>query len=453
LVTTQDVENNPEAVTEAPRGLMEGVMPAVAQVVGVARTLRPDQLPSLEEALGPLSVFWRDGDLRLLGTGEAAVHSGHEVAHVLRAAADSPVLVTGEAVAPPAPWFCGFDFDASSARDAWWESFPSARALVPRLLLASAAHGASLTAYEAVGPDGEAGARLRAEDALRRALAATAASTPSKQPPRKAASLREDLPAWETLVAAALAALRAGMLRKVVLARGLDVTADGPLDVRRVLQRAEAVAGGAVVFALRAEDGTTFLGASPERLVRVQGRHFLTQALAGSAAPEDAEALAHSPKEVREHGAVVEDVRLALDAVAEQLHVSDVTSVSLGYVTHLDARVEGTLRAGVTPVEAALALHPTAAVSGAPRDRARAFLRTHERLARGWYAGAVGWVGPETADLRVALRCALVRGSAARLFIGAGVVEGSTAAGEWAETRRKASPMLHALLGEMPWPA
>jgi salicylate biosynthesis isochorismate synthase len=452
LVTTQDVENNPEAVTEAPRGLMEGVMPAVAQVVGVARTLRPEQLSSLEEALGPLSVFWRDGALRLLGTGEAAVHAGPQLASVLRCAAASPVAVTGPAVPPPAPWFCGFDFDASSARDAWWESFPSARAIVPCLLLAAGTQGASLTAYERVRADGEAAARARAEDALVRALSGVKATTPTEESLREA-SFREDLPAWEVLVERALAALRSGMLRKVVLARALDVTADGALDVRAALRRAEAAAGAAVVFAFRAADGTTFLGASPERLVRVQGRDFLTQALAGSAAPEEAEGLAKSPKEVREHGAVVEDVRFALDAVAEQLHVSDVTSVSLGYVTHLDARVEGTLREGVTPLEVALALHPTAAVSGAPRDRARAFLRTHERLARGWYAGAVGWVGPETADLRVALRCALVRGSAARLFIGAGVVEGSTAAGEWAETRRKASPMLHALLGEAPWRA
>jgi len=394
---------------------------------------------------------WSDGDVRFHGTGEAAMHSGHDVGDVLGTAARTPVEVSGDVLSPPAPWFCGFDFDASSARDAWWESFPAARALVPRLLLATGPQGASLTAYETVRPDGEAAARARAEETLESALRRRPfAAWPAEV--RRRASFREDRAAWEVLVERALAALRSGMLRKVVLARALDVTADGPLDVHRTLQRAEAAAGASVVFALRAPDGTTFLGASPERLLRVQGRDFLTQALAGSAAPEEAESLALSPKEVREHGAVVEDVRLALDRVAEQLHVADVTSVSLGYVTHLDARIEGTLRAGVTPVEAALALHPTAAVSGAPRDRARAFLRSHERLARGWYAGAVGWLGADAADLRVALRCALLRGPAARIFIGAGVVEGSTPSGEWAETRRKASPMLHALLGEMPWP-
>jgi len=429
---------------------MEGVMPAVAQVVGVARPVRPEEFPRLRRALGPLGLAWHDGEARFFGAGEAAVQSGPNVADVLSAAACTVVEVSGPALAPPAPWFCGFDFDAASARDAWWEGFPAARALIPRLLLAQGAGSASLTAYEGVRTDGEAAARARAEDRLQLTLA----SRPPELPPEtgRRAALREDATAWKALVERALEALRSGMLRKVVLARALDLTAELPFDVDRALERAEAAAGGAVVFAVRAPDGTTFLGASPERLVRVQGRRFSTQALAGSAAPADAELLARIPKEVREHAAVVEDIRSALDAVAEQLHVGDVTPVSLGYVTHLDARIEGTLRGGVTPVEAALALHPTAAVSGAPRDRARGFLRAQERLARGWYAGAVGWVGPEAADLRVALRCALVRGPAARIFIGAGVVEGSTASGEWAETRQKASPMLHALLGEVPWP-
>jgi salicylate biosynthesis isochorismate synthase len=430
---------------------MEGVMATVAQVVGVARAVRAEEAAELRQTLGLASLVWRDGAVRFQGAGEAVVKAGPSIPDVLGAAVRTSVRVTGDALAPPAPWFCGFAFDASTRRDGWWESFPAARALIPCLLLAESPGRSSLTAFETVGADGEQAASARAEAALQAALAVRARPTLVPGDPATA-SFREDAPAWDSLVEQALHALRSGMLRKVVLARALDLVTEAPLDIARALQRAEGLAAGAVVYALRGPDGTTFLGVSPERLVRVQGRRFSTQALAGSAAPADAERLARNPKELREHGAVVEDVRAALDAVAEQLEVAEVTPVSLGYVTHLDARIEGVLRAGVSPVEVALALHPTAAVGGAPRDRARSFLRTHERLARGWYAGAVGWIGAEAADLRVALRCALVRGRAARIFVGAGVVEGSTASGEWAETRRKAAPMLQALLGESPWP-
>ena len=60
-------------------------------------------------------------------------------------------------------------------------------------------------------------------------------------------------------------------------------------------------------------------------------------------------------------------------------------------------------------------------------------------------AGLVGWAGPDRAELAVALRCALVRGPHARLFVGAGIVEGSSAAAEWDETELKAQALLDAL--------
>jgi salicylate biosynthesis isochorismate synthase len=429
---------------------MEGVKSAVLQVVGVSRPVGAAAASRLPGALGPPSLLWRDGRHHYQGVGEAAVLAGPDVAEVLNAAAEATVHVTGEPVAPPAPWFGGFAFDAAAPQDAWWERFPAARAFIPELLFAQDGERGSLTAFVPVGPDGEAAARAHAADALEVALARQAASPPLGSG-LGTVSLREDRAAWEVLVERALAALRSGGLRKVVLARAMDLVTEAPFDVMQALERAEAAAGGAVVFAVRGPDETTFFGASPERLVRVKGQHFSTQALAGSAEPADAERLSNS-KETWEHSAVVEDVREALRAVAARVEVAAATPVSLGYVTHLDAAMEGTLRPGVTPVQVALALHPTAAVGGMPRDAARAFLRTHERLARGWYAGALGWVGADAVDLRVALRCALVRGRAARLFVGAGVVEGSSAAGEWTETRRKAVPMLHALLGETPWP-
>ena len=426
-------------------------MPAEAQVVGVARPVGAEELLRLRGAFAAPGIAWREGVTAFRGIGEAAVLSAESAGQVLGAAARSPVSTEGHALEPPAPWFIGFAFDAAAPRDGWWESFPPARALVPRLLLATASGRASLTAYQAVGADGAGAARARAEAALRTALLAPAPRPGRPEEPGRV-SLREDPAAWEALVGEALQVLRSGMLRKVVLARALEAEAEAALDVARALERAEASAADAVVYAVRGPDGTTFLGASPERLVRVEGRRFTTQALAASAAPEDGARLLANPKEAREHLAVVEDIRIALDPVAERVEVAEVAPVSLSYVTHLDARITGLLREGVAPWKAAVALHPTAAVGGVPRDRARDFLRSHERLARGWYAGAVGWVGAEAVDLRVALRCALVRGRTARLFVGAGLVPGSTARGEWAETRRKAAPMLEALVGEGPWP-
>ena len=92
-------------------------------------------------------------------------------------------------------------------------------------------------------------------------------------------------------------------------------------------------------------------------------------------------------------------------------------------------------------------LHPTPAVGGAPSEAALAWLERHEGLERGWYAGPVGWVDATgDGEFAVALRCALLRGREARLFAGAGIVEGSEPEPELYETRLKFRAFLGPLL-------
>jgi isochorismate synthase EntC len=116
-------------------------------------------------------------------------------------------------------------------------------------------------------------------------------------------------------------------------------------------------------------------------------------------------------------------------------------------VVHLRTGIRAELHEGVTAAQVVGALHPTPAVGGVPRDHSLGFLHEHEALDRGWYAGPVGWIGPTGAHMVVALRSALVRGSHARLFVGAGIVRGSSSAAEWRETEMKGLAMLRALGG------
>ena len=100
---------------------------------------------------------------------------------------------------------------------------------------------------------------------------------------------------------------------------------------------------------------------------------------------------------------------------------------------------------GSERAEVVAALHPTPAVAGVPSQAALRFIAEHEGIDRGLYAGLVGWVAPGRAELAVALRSALVRGRRARLFVGAGIVEGSSAEQEFEETEMKARALLDAL--------
>ena len=257
---------------------------------------------------------------------------------------------------------------------------------------------------------------------------------------------------WRDAVAEAVVALRAGELDKVVLARALDVTAEGGLDVRAIAARLATRFPACFTFLC---DG--LVGASPELLIRRVGRHAESLVLAGTvrrgaSADEDSRLereLLDSAKNASEHLMAAESVRevlaaVALDVVAdERPHL-----LRLANLSHLATHIEGWLP---TPAPTALALasllHPSAAVGGTPRAAAVEMIRRLEVAPRGRYAGPVGWVDANgDGEFAIALRCAQLSGNVARLWAGAGIVAGSDPDAEVAETTVKFDAVLSALL-------
>lgn len=274
-------------------------------------------------------------------------------------------------------------------------------------------------------------------------------------PPRiRIVEERPDRAEWDRTVGRFAGAVGRGRIDKVVLARRLILEATAELDVISALRRLAASAPESTTFAF-VRGGTTFLGATPERLVRTRGRAFETVAIAGSAprgrdAAEDAtlaSALLASEKEREEHAVVVEGLRADLAPVVERLEVAPVPSVlPLRHVQHLATPVTGATRDEAGLLALAGRLHPTPAVGGAPRAEALAMIDEHEGFDRGWYAGPIGWLGADgDGELMVALRCGLVAGTGATLFAGCGIVADSEPAREWAESRLKLRTMLGAL--------
>jgi len=258
---------------------------------------------------------------------------------------------------------------------------------------------------------------------------------------------------WASQVHTILEAIASRALAKAVLAREVVVHADAPFDVRVVVDRLRATQGGCVVFAAGGN-----VGATPELLVRRRGAAVVSRPMAGTiprgatdAGDTAAEAaLAASVKDGLEH-------RLVVDAVVDGLRGSgvDITSVRgpdvarLATVSHLATAIAGTVdsRSARSALELALRLHPTPAVAGAPCDAALAMLEELETFDRGRYAGPVGWVDAHgDGEWAVALRCAEIDGSTARLVAGAGIVAGSDPDAEWAETQAKLEPMLRVLV-------
>jgi salicylate biosynthesis isochorismate synthase/menaquinone-specific isochorismate synthase len=255
-----------------------------------------------------------------------------------------------------------------------------------------------------------------------------------------------DRAAWTALVEGALGAIAAGRFSKVVGARVIDVTATQPYPERAILKALEARHKQCWSFLVRGRDGRAFVGASPETLCEAHEDILVTEALAGTAAGGQGTALLRSEKDRREHAAVVDAIRETLTPFSLALEVANAPVVKvLSNVDHLHTPIRAKLKPGVSPLEVARALHPTPAVGGTPREAAMSWLRANEGFERGWYTGVVGAMGPGRLTLAVALRAALVDGAQAQVFVGAGLVEGSTPDAEWLETERKARAMLPAL--------
>jgi isochorismate synthase len=260
---------------------------------------------------------------------------------------------------------------------------------------------------------------------------------------------------YEGAVAEAARRVRSGALRKVVLARTIDVDAERALEPRRLAHRLRAVDPHAYTFIAPVATGT-LVGASPELLVSRHGVEVRANPLAGSAAragdpAEDranAARLERSAKDVEEHAVVVEEVAAALRPLCESLEWDDEPVLQeTPNVWHLSTRFRGRLREPApTALELALTLHPTPAVGGAPRDAALATISQLEGFDRGAYAGPVGWVDAAgNGEWAIALRCAVLDGSHATLYAGAGIVGASDPHAELEETERKFGAFLDAL--------
>ena len=261
---------------------------------------------------------------------------------------------------------------------------------------------------------------------------------------------------YREAVRLSLADIAGGRIEKVVLARFKDLTARGAFHPLRVLNGLRQRFADCHVFSLANGRGQSFIGASPELLLSVRDGEVHTEAQAGStrrgsSASEDAAlaaALLRDEKELREHRLVSESIAASLAALGLAPEAPSRPVVRrLANVQHLVTPIRGRLAPGVRLLDIVARLHPTAAVGGAPREAALAVIGEREGFARGLYAGGAGWIDSRGGgQFFVALRSALIDGTRARLYAGAGVVAGSDPDREFAETEIKFRAMQEALL-------
>ncbi len=248
--------------------------------------------------------------------------------------------------------------------------------------------------------------------------------------------------------------IAAGDIFQVVLSQRLHAkTAADAFDIYRVLR---AVNPSPYMFYIKLGN-LKLIGASPEVMVKVDGRRMIVRPIAGTrkrgkTEPEDAalaEELIHDPKERAEHIMLVDLGRNDVGRVCEfnTVTLDDVMIIErFSHVMHITSQVSGTLKEGKTCFDALRSALPAGTLSGAPKVRAMQILDELEPDVRGPYGGAVGYVTyGGNMNTGIIIRTLTLVGDDAYVQAGGGLVADSVPENEYQETLNKARAVLRAV--------
>ncbi|MBI4612754.1 MAG: anthranilate synthase component I [Planctomycetes bacterium] len=298
----------------------------------------------------------------------------------------------------------------------------------------------------ALAPEGDPSGRERLAEIRSRLAGPTPRPGAVARPlagPFESSTSRES---FEASVRKAQEHIRAGDIFQVVLSRRLSAPARvSPFAVYRSLRIENP---SPYMFFLDFDD-YQLVGSSPEALVTLSTDLAVTRPIAGTrprgATPEEdarlaAELLA-DPKERAEHLMLVDLARNDLGRVCRygSIQVAPYYAVErYSHVMHIVSGVSGRLAEGHDAFDLFRATFPAGTVSGAPKVRAMELIEDLETIARGPYAGAVGYFGLSgEMDTAIAIRTVLFEGGRAHLQAGAGIVHDSDPAREFEETANK----------------
>src|SRR3954469_11601343 len=273
-----------------------------------------------------------------------------------------------------------------------------------------------------------------------------------REPPEYGSNLGPD--GYATAVERAKEYIRAGDIYQVVPSQRWS--ADCPVDAFSIYRGLRAINPSPYMYFLDFED-FEIAGASPEALVTVSGRTVRQRPIAGTRPRADSveqdlergRELLADPKERAEHVMLVDLGRNDLGRVCEygSVKVDELMAVELySHVIHIVSSVSGTMREGVTSMDAMRAALPAGTLSGAPKIRAMQIIDELEPVKRGPYGGAVGYLS-YTGDLDtcIYIRSALVKDGRVHIQAGGGIVADSQPGYEVRETEAKAGAVMAAI--------
>jgi len=189
-------------------------------------------------------------------------------------------------------------------------------------------------------------------------------------------------------------------------------------------------------------------GATPEILIKTNGKEFSTMALAGTSIFQEDKDPSWTQKEIDEQRWVVEAIANKLQPSASVVSVSKIRNHRAGSLVHLRTDFNGVFKKNGSSLATLVgSLHPTPAVCGTPDKLAQRFIVENENYDRNYYTGFLGPINAlrKEARLFVNLRCMQIVDGKVNLFVGGGITSDSVPEAEWKETQNKLQTMLQVI--------
>jgi anthranilate synthase component I len=272
------------------------------------------------------------------------------------------------------------------------------------------------------------------------------------EPPRFESNMSREK--FEEMVSRIIKYVHAGDAFQVVPSQRFSAPA--PVEAFSVYRGLRAVNPSPYMYFLEFGD-FQIAGASPEPLVKVEGRRASSRPIAGTsprgASEEEdrrfAERLINDPKERAEHVMLVDLGRNDLGRVCEygSVKVDELMVVeTYSHVLHIVSQVSGTLREGVSAMDVMRSCLPVGTLSGAPKVRAMQIIDELEQVKRGGYGGAVGYLSWDgDLDTAIHIRTVVVKDGQLHVQAGGGTVADAKPEYEWNESVNKARAVFRAV--------
>ncbi len=248
--------------------------------------------------------------------------------------------------------------------------------------------------------------------------------------------------------------IKAKEVRQVIISQRLETMINVPsFNIYRALR---AINPSPYMFYLKCGN-LRLIGASPENLVKLEGRRVITRPVAstrprGKDAQGDgkmAQELFNNPKERSEHLMLAHLCKKELEEVCERNSIKMEREMEVerySHVMHLVSTISGRLKKNKDAFSLIYTCFPSATITGIPKKRAMGIIEEVESIKRGPYTGAIGTLSfSGDLDLGIIVRSIIIKGKRTYIPVGCGIVAASIPEKEYQETRHKAQAQIEAI--------